>query len=119
MIDPAKGEQTERSCVIDAPRPHARFLSWPHSRAGRTAAALATLFLIVLGLNLWTASDGHQNGLFVFATFVTAMGALAALVLSAVAIVRHHERSLLVLLPLAIGVLVFAFLAVEIVVGHD
>ena len=77
------------------------------------------LFLVVFGLNLWTASGSEQNGFLVFATFLAGLGALAGLVLSAVAIVRQHERSLWVFLPLAVGILVSAFLAVEIFVGHD
>ena len=56
---------------------------------------------------------------FGFATFLTALGALAGLVLAAVAIARRHARSLVVFLPLVVGVLVFAFIAVEVVVGHD
>jgi hypothetical protein len=95
-----------------------RHLSWPHSKIGRTAVALALLFVAVFGLNLWT-SDNGQNGFLVVATAATAVGALAALILTAYAIARHHERSLLVVFPLVIGVLVVAFLAVEILVGHD
>jgi hypothetical protein len=83
------------------------------------SVALAALFLVVLGLNLWTASGGDQNGGLVFATFLAALGALAALILSAVAIVRRHERSLLVWLPFIIGVLVLGFFAVEVFIGHD
>ena len=104
---------------MNVPRPDPSFLSWPHSKAGAMSVALAALFLVVLGLNLWTSDEGDQNGLLVFATFLTALGALAALILSAVAIVRRHERSLLVFLPLVIGVLVVAFLAVEILIEHD
>ncbi len=99
--------------------PHTGLLSWPRGKAGTTAVALAVLFLVVLGLNLWTSSGGDQNGFLVFATFLAAIGALASLILSAVAIVRQHERSVLVYLPLVIGVLVFVFFAIDIFVGHD
>jgi ABC-type transport system involved in cytochrome c biogenesis permease subunit len=68
---------------------------------------------------LWTASGGYQNGFLVFLTFLAALGMLAGLILSTVAIVRQRERSLLVYLPLVVGVLALAFLTVEIVVGHD
>ena len=104
---------------MNVPEHEAGCLSWPHSKPGAIGVALAVLFLVVFGLNLWTARGGEQNGGLVFATFLTALGALAGLVLSAVAIMRRHERSLLVFLPLVVGVLVFAFIAVEIVVGHD
>jgi hypothetical protein len=92
---------------------------WPQSKTGVIGVALAALFLIVLGLNLLVANTGDPNGVLAFATFVAALGALAGLILSAIAIVRRQERSLLVFLPLVIGVLVVAFLAVEIFVGHD
>lgn len=100
-------------------RPHSSVLSWPHSKAGTVGAALAVLFLVVLGLNLGMSGGGDQNGFLVFATFLAAIGALRGLVLSAVAIVRQHERSVLVFLPLVIGVSVFAFFAIDIFVGHD
>ena len=101
------------------PRRDPGFFSWPHSKAGTTSVALAALFLVVLGLNLWTSDEGDQNGPLVFATFLAGLGALAALILSAVAIVRRHERSLLVFLPLVTGVSVLAFFVVEILVGHN
>ena len=104
---------------MNVSRPHFSFLSWPRSKAGVSSVALAALFLVVLGLNMWASDGGEQNGFLVFATFLAALGVLAALILSAVAIVRQHERSLLVFLPLVIGVLVFAFFAVEIFVGYD
>lgn len=104
---------------MNVSRPHFSVRSRPHSTAGIVGVALAALFLVVLGLNLWTASGGEQNGFLVVATFLTGLSALAGLVLSAVAIVRRHERSLLVVLALVVGVLVFAFLAAEIFVGHD
>lgn len=84
----------------------------------RLGAALAALFVVVLGLNLIVASAGEQNGLLVFATFLAAAGALAGLVISTVAIVHRRDRSLLVFAPLAIGALVVVFLIVEIFVGH-
>ncbi len=46
-------------------------------------------------------------------------GMVGGLILSLVALVRQHERSLLVLLPLVVGVLVVAFLVIEIFAGHD
>lgn len=97
---------------------HVTLLTWPHSRAGTIGVALTALFLVVLGINLWASGDGDQNGFLVFATFITALGALAGLVLSVVAILRQHERSLLVWLPLVVGVLVVAFLAIDIIAGH-
>ena len=104
---------------MNASQSHVSVLSWPHSKPGAISIALAALFLVVLGLNLWTAADGAQHPGLVFATFLAGLGALAGLILSAVAIVRQHERSLLIYLPLVIGVLVVAFLAVDILAGHD
>lgn len=92
--------------------------SRPQSPAGLISIVLALLFLVVVGLNLWT-SGGEQHGGLVFATVLAGLGALAGVVFSIVAIVRQHERSLLVLLPLALGAAVVAFFAVEIVIGHD
>ncbi len=104
---------------MNVSRPRSGFLSWPHSKAGAMSVVPAVLFLVVLGLNLGTSDGGDQNGFLAFATFLTAVGALAGLILAAVAIVRRHERSLVVLLPLMVGVMIFTFLAVEIFVGHD
>jgi hypothetical protein len=103
---------------MDAPQSHVSVFSWPHSKTGALAVTLTALFLVVTGLNLWAADDDQQNAFLVFATFVTALGAVAGLILSAVVIVRQHERSLLVFLSLLAGVAVIAFLAVELFAGH-
>jgi uncharacterized membrane protein len=95
------------------------FHVWPQSKLGAIGVALTVLFLVILGLNLWTSGDGDQNSSLVFATFLGALCALAGLFFVAVAIIRLHERSLLAFLPVVIGVLVIAFIAVEIFVGHD
>jgi hypothetical protein len=104
----------ERRSIVNAPCSLLNVLSWPHSRVGAVSVALAVLFLAVLGLNLGTSGSNDQNGILVFATFLTALGALAGMILSIIAIVRRHERSLLVFLPMVIGVLVVVFFAVEI-----
>ncbi len=90
---------------------------WPQRSAGRIGVVLSALFLAVLGLNVLTANGGEGNESLVLATFLTALGALAGLVLSGVAIVRQRERALLVFLPVVVGVLVALFLIIEVVAG--
>jgi Ni,Fe-hydrogenase I cytochrome b subunit len=104
---------------MNTPQSHSSFLSWPHTKAGVFGVALTALFLVVTGLNLWTTSADQRNALLVFATFLAALGAVAGLILSTIAILRQHERSLLVYLSLLVGVAVVAFLAVETLTGHD
>jgi hypothetical protein len=104
---------------MNASQPSVSVFSWPHSKIGELAVVLTALFLLVTSLNLWTAADDQQNALLVFATFLTALGAVASSIVSAVAIVRQHERSLLVYLSLLAGVAVIIFLAIEVFVGHD
>jgi len=92
---------------------------WPRSIAGRAGVALTALFLVVLGVNLLTANGSGQNEPLVFATFLAALGAVASLILSVVAIVRQRERALLVFLPVVVGALVSVFLIIEVLSGHD
>jgi flagellar biosynthesis protein FliQ len=113
--------------VEDAPKGHrwARIRLLPRTRLGFWAvgllAAFAAFFILLISLaasgqeggeefsdNLWLALPGLAAGLSAVLGGVTA----------AVAVVRRGERSVLVFLPLIVGIFVAIFLLGELV-GHE
>lgn len=98
---------------------------WPDSRVGRRAVTLAGLsvagiLLLVLGfaLDIIEPADSYTDS---WAQLVWGVGiwgcAVAAFVAGLVAIVRHHERSWLVVLATALGLLPVILLLSEIALG--
>ena len=98
---------------------------WPETRTGRRAVQLAALsvggiVLLVLGFALGVVepADSYTDS---WAQLVWGAGiwlcAVAALVTGLVAIVRHHERSWLVVLATALGLLPLVLLLSEIALG--
>jgi hypothetical protein len=92
------------------PRP---FLSLPHDRTGWSAVGLFALFLVVSVANTLSG-----NGLAVLIAMAM-LAMVVGLVLSIVAIVRHGERSLLLVPPHLAGTFAVLFVAVELLVGHE
>jgi hypothetical protein len=98
---------------------------WPESRVGRRAITLAGLsvtgiVLLVLGfaLDIVEPADSYTYS---WAQLVWGVGiwvcAVAALVAGLVAIVRHHDRSWMVVLATALGLLPVVLLLSEIALG--
>ena len=98
---------------------------WPESRVGRRAITLAGLsvtgiVLLVLGfaLDVVEPADSYTDS---WAQLVWGVGiwvcAVAAFVAGLVAIVRHHERSWMVVLATALGLLPVVLLLSEIALG--
>jgi MFS family permease len=97
----------------------------PDSRVGRRAVTLAGLsvagiLLLVLGfaLDIVEPADSYTDS---WAQLVWGVGiwgcAVAALVAGLVAIIRHHERSWMVVLATALGLLPLVLLLSEIALG--
>ena len=98
---------------------------WPESRMGRRAITLAGLsltgiVLLVLGfaLDIVEPADSYTDS---WAQLVWGVGiwacAVAAFVAGLLAIVRHHERSWMVVLATALGLLPLVLLLSEIALG--
>lgn len=98
---------------------------WPESRIGRQAITLAGLSLtgIVLlvlsfALGIVEAADSYTDS---WAQLVWGVGiwvcAVAAFVTGLIAIVRHHERSWMVVLATVLGLLPLVLLISEIALG--
>jgi hypothetical protein len=98
---------------------------WPESRVGRWAITLAGLsltgiVLLVLGfaVNIVEPADSYTDS---WAQLVWGAGiwvcAVTAFVTGVVAIVRHHERSWMVMLATALGLLPVVLLLSEIAMG--
>jgi peptidoglycan/LPS O-acetylase OafA/YrhL len=98
---------------------------WPDSRIGRRAIVLAGLsltgiVLLVLGFafGIVEPADSYTDS---WAQLVWGAGiwvcAVAAFVAGLVAIVRHHERSWMVVLATALGLLPLVLLISEIALG--
>jgi membrane-bound ClpP family serine protease len=98
---------------------------WPESRIGRRAITLAALsvtgiVLLVLGfaLDIVDPANSYTDS---WAQLVWGAGiwvcAVAAFVAGLVAIVRHHERSWMVVLATALGLLPVVLLLSEIALG--
>ena len=98
---------------------------WPETRIGRRAITLAGLsvaaiVLLVLGfaLDIVEPADSYTDS---WAQLVWGVGiwigAAAALVTGLIAIVRHHDRSWMVVLATALGLLPVVLLLSEIALG--
>jgi len=98
---------------------------WPESRVGRRAITLAglsvagvVLLVLAFALGLVEPADSYTDS---WAQLVWGLGiwacGIAAVVTGVVAIVRHHERSWMVLLATALGLLPLALLLSEIALG--
>ena len=98
---------------------------WPASRLGRRAITLAGLsvdgiVLLVLGfaLGIVEPADSYTDS---WAQLVWGVGiwgcAVAAFIVGLVSILRHHERSWMVMLATALGLLPVALLVSEIALG--
>ena len=97
----------------------------PESSAGRLAIAFAgisvagiALLVLSFALGIVEPADGYTDS---WAQLVWGMGiwgcAVAAFVAGLVAIVRHHERSWMVVLATALGLLPLVMLLSEIALG--
>jgi uncharacterized membrane protein len=101
-------------------QPHpASVLSWPQARAGVIAAWLGLLSVVMLVANFFTATDGSQAGLIMLESLLMIVASPISLVAALIAMVRHHERSLFLWIPVLVGALFLAFVGVEIFVGHE
>jgi hypothetical protein len=98
---------------------------WPESRVGRRAITFAglsvagiVLLVLAFALNVVEPADSYTDS---WAQLVWGVGiwvcAVAAFVAGLVAIVRHHERSWMVVLATALGLLPVALLLSEIALG--
>ncbi|MGZ8745106.1 MAG: hypothetical protein ACXWXO_19500 [Nocardioides sp.] len=98
---------------------------WPETRTGRRAITLAGLsvtgiVLLVLGfaLHIVEPADNYTDS---WAQLVWGAGiwgcAVAAFVTGLVAVLRHHERSWMVMLATALGLLPLVLLLSEIALG--
>jgi MFS family permease len=99
---------------------------WPETRIGRRAVTFAGLsvtgiVLLVLGfaLDIVEQADSYTDS---WAQLVWGAGiwgcAVAALVAGLVAMLRHHERSWMVVLATALGLLPLVMLISEIAMGE-
>lgn len=106
--------------TVHSPAPHLpSWLSGPRTRPGMIAAWLGLLSIVILVANVFTATDGSQSGLLQLQSMVMLVASPISFVAALIAIVRHHERSLFVWIPVLVGALFLAFVGVEIFVGHD
>jgi hypothetical protein len=98
---------------------------WPESRVGRRAITLAgfsvagiLLLVLSFALGIVEPADSYTDS---WAQLVWGVGiwgcAVAAFVAGLVAIVRHHERSWMVVLATALGLLPVVLLLSEIALG--
>lgn len=106
--------------TLSSPSPHLpAWLAWPRTRAGVIAAWLGLLSAALLIANSFTETDGSQPGLIMLESLLMIVAAPISLVAAFIAIVRHRERSIFLWIPILVGLLFLAFVAVEIFVGHD
>jgi hypothetical protein len=98
---------------------------WPGSRVGRRAITLAglcvagvVLLVLAFALGIVEPADSYTDS---WAQLVWGLGiwacGVAAFVTGLVAIVRHHERSWMVVLATVLGLLPLALLLSEIALG--
>jgi hypothetical protein len=98
---------------------------WPESRVGRRAITLAglsvsgiVLLMLALSLDIVQPADSYTDS---WAQLVWGLGiwvcAVAAFVAGLLAIVRHHERSWMVVLATGLGLLPVVLLVSEIALG--
>jgi hypothetical protein len=83
---------------------HLSFL--PSSRGGRWSVGLAVISLLALAFVVLVVASGgviFDNWLLTGATLAVAVAGLAGLVAALLAVLRSHERGLLVLLPILWG----------------
>lgn len=95
------------------------FFSWPKTRAGMVAAWLGLLTAALVIASFFTATYGSQAGLVQLESLLMIVAAPVSIVAALIAILRHHERSIFLWIPLFVGALFLAFVGVEIFVGHD
>lgn len=99
---------------------------WPESRVGRRAITFAglsvtgiALLVLSFALGVVEPADSYTDS---WAQFAWGAGiwvcAVAAFVAGLIAIVRHHERSWMVLLATGLGLLPLALLVSEIALGN-
>lgn len=99
---------------------------WPESRTGRRAVelagvSLAGIVLLVLGFALGVVepAESYTDS---WSQLVWGLGiwgcAVAALVFGLIAIIRHHERSWMVVLATALGLLPAVLLLSEVATGN-
>ena len=98
--------------------PQSRIGRWSVALAGVSVTCIALLVLVVYVLGLVEPADSYTDdwaqaawGVLIWAT------ALASLVVGVVAITRRHERSLLVMAAVLLGLLPVALLISEIALG--
>ena len=90
---------------------------FPQSKLGKFAFGLGLLTLVVLSLtfiNSGLAKPMSEN-LLGFLVFLGIGGAIAALVLGLIAIIKHKERSIAVFLMSAVGLAAFIWMVVNII----
>jgi len=98
--------------------PHSRTGRWSVTLAGVSVACILLLVLVVHVLGLVEAADSYTDdpaqtawGLLIWAS------AVASFVVGVVAIARRHERSLLVMAAVLLGILPVVLLVSEIALG--
>ena len=98
--------------------PHTRSGRWSVALAGVSVTCILLLVLVVYVLGLVEAADSYTDdaaqaawGLLIWAS------AVASFVVGVVAIARRHERSVLVVAAVLLGLLPIALLASEIALG--
>jgi hypothetical protein len=102
-----------------------RILGWPSTRLGWWSVGLLIGFFVFFSLFTLLVEFGQRGGETFFSNpwlastmLVAASSAIAAGVTAVVAIFGRHERSLLSILALLIGMFVLAFVLGEIIYPH-
>ncbi len=99
------------------------FQDTPHSRPGRWALWLSAAFVVMFLINTFifmpTSSDAPwRHVILPFYGIAMLLCGLAAMVLALIAVIREHERSWLVFLPLLPGLWVLFMLVGEFLFPH-
>ena len=110
--------------MVDQSRPvHLSFR--PSSRGGWWSVGLAVVSLLALAVFVVMAASGERGGdgfldnwLLTGPTAVVLAAALAGLIAALLAVLRSHERGLLLALPIAWGLLVAVFTFGELAFPH-
>ena len=84
---------------------------WPKAKAGKYAAYLTLLFIILMILKFFTYSIPLPTPV------IAGLGVLG-FILGAISMIKSKDRSLLTLLSIAIGLLVILWVAAEILFPH-
>ena len=100
-----------------------RILSMPSTRLGWWSVGLAFIFAALFSINSMVFMPGQvfvpwREVLLPFYGILMMACGLAAGIVSLIAVIRHHERSWIVLLPILFGLMMLFLLLGEFLVPH-